>query len=203
MIRDAGCRAALDVGCGKSSVLSVFRPGLITVGVDAHAPAVAEAKAHRVHDQYLVANILEAHPDELFAPINGKKFDLVTLYDVIEHVPKNLGYKLLEKCEELTSKLVLLQTPNGFLEQGPEFGNPFQRHLSGWFPHDFEGLGYTVRGAVGLKAFHGYAGLFKWPIPGIKYFEVVLFHLLRAETRPARAFSLVAWKDVRGVPARL
>lgn len=203
LVRESNCRSALDIGCGKSSYLSAFRPGLMTVGVDAFAGAVAEAKAHQVHDHYLVANILEANPAELLAPLNGKKYDLVTLYDVIEHVPKKLGYELLEKCEQLTEKFVLLQTPNGFLEQGPEFGNEFQRHLSGWFAHDFEGLGYQVRGATGLKLFHGYAGQFRFSFPGVIPCEVLLFWMRRADKHPRHAFSLVAWKDVRGVPARL
>ena len=127
----------------------------------------------------------------------------LTLFDVIEHFPKRQGFELLERCERLTCKYIVVFTPNGFVEQGPEHGNEFQRHLSGWFIHDFEGLGYAVRGAIGAKVFRGYNGLVRYHFPGAAFCDVLLAWLLRIERKPRRAFSLIAIKDVRGVPARL
>src|SRR6185295_2148371 len=117
--------------------------------------------------------------ERLLSNFDGRKFDLVTLYDVIEHLPKKQGFDLLEKCEELSSKYVLLQTPNGFLEQGPEFGNEHQRHLSGWFPHDFEGLGYKVYGTTGTKYLRGYGAGPKRDFFGWGACDILLGGLLR------------------------
>ena len=89
------------------------------------------------------------------------------------------------------------------MEQGPEYGNEFQRHLSGWFTHDFEGLGYAVHGVLGTKVFRSYAGMLRYNFPGAASCDVLLAGLLRIERNPHRAFSLLALKDVRGVPARL
>lgn len=198
-----GCATALDVGCGEGSRLTPFRPPLRTTGLDAHPRALERAERGGAHDFYVRADILEESAESLLEKCGGRKFDLVALYDIIEHVPKRRGFELLEKCEQLSRKYVLVQTPNGFLEQGPEFGNEFQRHLSGWFPHDFEGLGYKVYGSTGTKLLRGYAAGPRFNFYGWQTCDVLLARLLRVHKNPRRAFSLLAVKDVRGVPARL
>jgi hypothetical protein len=197
------CRTALDIGCGPSSVLTQFRPRLRTVGLDAFEGAIAEARKRAQHDDYVLADILNTNPETILERAGGRPFDLVTLFDVIEHFPKRQGFELLERCERLTCKYIIVVTPNGFLEQGPEYGNEFQRHRSGWFTHDFEGLGYSVRGVIGAKVFRGYASRLRYNFPGAASCDVLLAGLLRIERRPQRAFGLLAMKDVRGVPARL
>ena len=197
------CSLTLDVGCGGYSHLSQFRPQIVTVGLDAFPQAIDKAKANGSHDHYITGNVLTESVEHLLSNFGGQKFDLVTLYDVIEHLPKRQGYELLEKCEQLTCKYVLVQTPNGFLEQGPEFGNQYQRHLSGWFAQDFEGLGYKVYGARGTKYLRGYAAGPKYDFFGWMTFDIALAGLLRIGKHPRHAFNLVAIKDVRGVPARV
>jgi hypothetical protein len=196
------CSITLDVGCGGYSHLSRFRPQITSIGLDVFPQAIEKSKTNGSHDHYIVGDILEESVEQLLSHVRGQKFDLVLLYDVIEHLPKRQGYELLEKCERLTSKYVLLQTPNGFLEQGPEFGNEHQRHLSGWFPQDFEGLGYKVYGARGTKYLRGYAAGPKYNFPGWMTCDIALAGLLRIGKHTRHAFNLVAIKDVRGVPAR-
>jgi len=196
------CSLTLDVGCGGYSHLSRFRPQITTVGLDVFPQAIEKSRSNGSHDDYIVGDILTESTDQLLSKVGGQMFDLVLLYDVIEHVPKRQGYELLEKCEQLTSKYVLLQTPNGFLEQGPEFGNEHQRHLSGWFPQELEGLGYKVYGARGTKYLRGYAAGPKYNFPGWMTCDIALAALLRIRKHPRRAFNIVAIKDVRGVPAR-
>jgi Methyltransferase domain len=203
ILQKSECAIALDIGCGGESPLTTFRPQITTFGLDAFPEAIDKARAVDAHDHYITADILTADPVALRERAGGRKFDLVTLYDVIEHLPKSRGYTLLEKCEELSSKYVLLQTPNGFQEQGPEFGNEHQRHLSGWFPHDLEGLGYKVYGTTGTKYLRGYSALPKKDFFGWGACDIMLSGLLRIDTHPRHAFNLVAIKDVRGVPARL
>jgi hypothetical protein len=184
-------------------VLTQFRPGLRTVGLDAFKEAIAEARRRAQHDNYVLADVLNTNPETILERAGGRPFDLVTLFDVIEHLPKRQGFELLERCERLTCKYIVVNTPNGFLEQGPEYGNEFQRHLSGWFPHDFEGLGYAVHGTTGARVFRGYASMLRYNFPGAATCDVLLAGLLRIERNPCRAFSLLAIKDVRGIPARL
>lgn len=196
------CKSAVDIGCGDRSFISRFRPRIKTVGLDAFEGAIERSKQLDLHDGYILANVIETPLERLLEMNGGERFDIVVLSDVIEHLPKAMGLDLLQKCEALTSKFIILQTPNGFVEQGPEFGNIYQRHLSGWFPHDFAGLGYTVAGCYGTKFFHGYGGHFKWHFPGVMLADFFLGILLRLERHPERAFNLAAWKDVRGTPPR-
>lgn len=196
-------KRALDVGCGQYSHLSRFRPKIMTVGVDAHPEAIKTAERNRVHDAYLEADILKDDVLETLASKGfSEPFDLVSLYGVIEHLPRHLGLKILERCESLTKKYVILETPNGFVPQGPEFGNPFQRHLSGWFVHDFQSLGYSVFGTTGTRYFRGYMAETTLSFPGGLFMEELATLLLRINRKPKHAFNLVAIKDVRGVQAR-
>ena len=203
LVETGECHVALDIGCGSYSHLSAFRPKLKTVGIDVHPAAIEKARSRNIHDHYVVANILEEDPETILtqtAQIGS--FDIVSLYGVIEHLPKRLGFELLERCERLTSKFIILETPHGFVEQGPEFGNEFQRHLSGWFIHDFEGLGYKVYGTTGTRYLRGYMSFPKYSFRGSLLLDEMLTFLLRINKHPRHAFNLVAIKDVRGVPAR-
>lgn len=203
LIDAGGVRRALDIGCGSYSHLSAFRPRIKTVGVDAFDDAILDARRLDAHDEYVSCDILKCDLEGLLSRFGGAKFDLVTLYGVVEHLPKREGFRLLERCEQLTEKFVLLETPNGFQEQGPEFGNEHQRHLSGWFPHDFEGLGYKVWGTTGTRYLRGYAAGPKYNFKGCLSLDIMLARLLRAHKNYRHAFNLMAVKDVRGVPARL
>lgn len=198
-------QVALDVGCGITSLLTKFRPRVKTVGLDAYT--VDAASDIGAHDAYISADladlVVENIQQKLFQHFGRLEVDLVTMFGLIEHLPKSLGYAILEKAERLTSKYVLADTPNGFVPQGPEFGNPYQRHLSGWYPKDFEGLGYVVRGSCGTRYLRGYMGEPRIKLPGVQLLDsVVLSRVLMTERFPGHAFNICAIKDVRGVRAR-
>jgi len=193
LIEGGKVKTALDIGCGTRSHLTPFRPSVQTVGLDAHSDAVNLARARDIHDRYIHADILTDNIDE--------QFDLVTLFGLIEHLPKTSGLELLDRIEKLSKKYILLETPHGFVPQGPEFGNEFQRHHSGWFIHEFEGRGYTVYGTTGTRYLRGYMAGPRHSFPGCLLLDELLTLLLRINRNPKHAFNLVAIKDVRGVPA--
>jgi 2-polyprenyl-3-methyl-5-hydroxy-6-metoxy-1,4-benzoquinol methylase len=198
------CKVAVDIGCGSASHLSHFRPKILTVGIDAFPDAIARARANGVHDHYIVADILKTDLSEILLQIEQfGPVDIVSLYEVIEHFPKSAGFEILERCEQLTRRFVILETPNGFVEQGPEFGNEFQRHLSGWYIHDFAGRGYKVFGTTGTRYLREYAAGPKYNFPGCILLDEFLTFVLRINRHPQHAYNLVAIKDVRGAPARL
>ena len=147
-----------------------------------------------IRDSYIQADILSDNLDATF--------DLVTLYGLIEHLPKAKGFELLDRVERLSAKFILLETPHGFVPQGPEFGNDYQRHRSGWFIHEFEGHGYTVHGTTGTRYLRGYMAGPVYGFPGCLLLDEALTLLLRINRKPKHAFNLLAVKDVRGVPAR-
>jgi hypothetical protein len=205
IVADAGVHTALDIGCGVTSLLTRFRPGLTTIGLDAYT--VEMASRLEAHDHYVSADITRLPISDIQAELRrlvGKeRVELVTLFGVIEHLPKRVGFELLDQLEELSSRFILIETPNGFVPQGPEYGNPYQRHLSGWFPHDFEGRGYSVRGSCGTRYLRGYMGEPRIRFPGARLFDNVLMaRLLMTQSFPGNAFNICAIKDLRGVSAR-
>ena len=206
LIETGEVKLALDFGCGMFSHLTKFRPAIETVGLDGHAAALDVSRAAQAHDHYVFGNILalsvEEIQDKIEESTGRRTVDLVTAFGSIEHMPKQEGWSLLDRFEKLTEKFILLDTPNGFVPQGPEFGNPFQRHLSGWYPADFEGLGYKVHGSAGTRYLRGYMGEKKIPLPGVLAVDRVLARVLFANRFARHGFNLTAIKDVRGVGAR-
>lgn len=78
-------------------------------------------------------------------------FDVVMACELIEHLDKEDGPKLLRRLEKVARRLVIGTTPNGFLEQDPAktphepwAKNPYQKHLSGWTAPELVELGYCV-----------------------------------------------------------
>ena len=154
------CRRVLDVGCGTRTPLGAGSAhGVESVGLDASEAVLEQARAAGLHDSYIHGDIMSTDAEEILAGAGGRPFDVVIVSHVIEHLPRPAGHELLALCERLTDKFIVIETPNGFLEQGPEYGNPRQRHLSGWFSHDFEGYGYSVFGSGGTKYIRGLRGL--------------------------------------------
>ncbi len=136
----------LDVGCGKNSPLGKLKhlPARI-VGIDAF-PAVAT----QIHDEYIVGSALSI--EKRFPP---QSFDCVVALDVIEHLTKADGYRLMEMTERIARRAIVIFTPNGFLPQPPYEGNSFQKHLSGWTVEEMRGQGYEVTGLFGWKPLRG------------------------------------------------
>ncbi|MEI6706194.1 MAG: class I SAM-dependent methyltransferase [Methylococcales bacterium] len=74
-----------------------------------------------------------------------KSVDTVFLVDVIEHLEKEEGHKLLALTEKIARKQVVVFTPLGFMPQYHEDGKDawglngadWQEHKSGWLPEDF------------------------------------------------------------------
>ena len=89
-------------------------------------------------------------------------FNLVTAFDVIEHLPKHQGYHLLYELNRLSSVSVI-RCPNGFVWQPPFESNPFQAHVSGWTASELRRLGWKKQyGESGLKHLVGIGTLPNW-----------------------------------------
>lgn len=139
-----GCRTILDVGCGDNSPLGLLESRYI-VGIDGHKPAIEESKKRKTLNAYMLGDI-----KKLDSLVRKKSFDAVIALDVIEHLKKDDGHKLLDNMERAAQKKVILVTPNGFIPQYNR-DNKLQTHLSGWTIEDFTSRGYHVEGIYGTK----------------------------------------------------
>ena len=135
-----GLKTGLDIGCGEGSPLTSLRSShFISTGIDIDAKSIEHARLRGLHDEYILGDFMTMELE--------RGFDVVVLSHVIEHFDRDTGWRVLQKIEGISRHLIYVETPNGFLEQTGYDGNPFMRHLSGWFPHDFQSRGYTVYGS--------------------------------------------------------
>jgi len=89
-------------------------------------------------------------------------FECVVAFDLIEHLEKSEGLRLLDDMERIASRKVVVFTPNGFLPQGALGGNEHQIHRSGWTVSEMRSRGYRVIGVHGIKSFLGEESLPRW-----------------------------------------
>jgi len=73
-----------------------------------------------------------------------KSFDVVQFTEVIEHLRKVKGRRMLEMLPKLARHALIITTPGGFSRQPMVLNNPYNVHISGWMPSDFTETGYKV-----------------------------------------------------------
>lgn len=185
------CESLLDLGCGFDSPVGAFSCKLTRcVGVDIFEPYLQRSVEAGIHSEYRCTDVLSI-ADEL----ESGSFDCVIALDLIEHLRREDGIRLIAGMERVASRKVIIFTPNGFVPQAPYDGNAFQEHRSGWEPDEMRRLGYRVTGIYGWKPLRGERAepvvrprglgslLAMWSQP-----------LVRA--RPEHAFHLLCVKDV-------
>ncbi len=139
------CDSVLDLGCGRHSMAAAVSRSTRTVGVEFFKPHFDEAVRSGRHTEYLNADITKVDfPD--------RSFDAVVLLDVLEHLPKEEGTRLLEKMQRWARRKVVVFTPNGFLEQDEFDENPLMAHQSGWETREMKALGFRVCGVRAFKS---------------------------------------------------
>lgn len=145
-----GCSSILDVGCGNDSLLKYLPESVYREGVDAFEPYLEESRKKAIHHQYHLMNVLE-----IGKQFKENSFEAVYAGDLIEHLEKKDGFKLLTMMEKIAQKKVIVYTPNGFLPLPARDGNEFYIHLSGWEVEEMRNLGYQVIGTSGWKTLRG------------------------------------------------
>lgn len=185
------CQTLLDVGCGASSPIQKFSHGLRhAVGVDCFLEALAKSQSLGIHHQYVLADVLSL--DEHFAP---RSFDCVVALDLIEHLPKADGYRLIAMMERIAAKKIIVFTPNGFLPQGAGDGNPNQVHVSGWTADEMQKLDFRVIGVNGWRPLRGEYSFIKWR-PKWFWTPTSWLSQLAVTGLPQYAFQLLCIKEI-------
>lgn len=182
-------KTVLDVGCGSNSPLRNVSKQFRSVGVDIFQPSIEASKKQNIHDEYHQLDILKL--DTVFSP---GSFDCVLASDVIEHLDKEDGMKLLTMMEQIAKKRMIIFTPNGFTTQEAVDGNPWQEHKSGWTPQEMRKLGYAVMGIYGWKHLRGELSLVKYK-PRKLWTFISDFTQLITKYVPTSAFALLCVKE--------
>jgi SAM-dependent methyltransferase len=182
-----GCQTVLDVGCGNSSPLKFLRRAHL-VGVDGYAPSLDEARRDGTHDEYVLGDVKKV--GELFG---DRKFDACVALDVIEHLEKADGWRMLESMERLATKRVIIFTPNGFVPQKSKDGD-LQEHLSGWTADEMRARGYRVLGMYGPKSMRGEYHQVKHRPRALWVLVTLGLHYLYTRSRPQKSAAIFCVK---------
>ena len=184
------CNSILDLGCGDNSPIGFIERKRYLVGVDGFKKSILKSKKLNIHDKYIHANILDVKKD-----FKKNSFEAVVALDVIEHLNKKDGFKLIKIMEHITSKKIILLTPNGFVSQTGE-GNGLQEHLSGWCASDFKKLGFKVLGRYGLKNLRGEKAELKYRPKVLWGLISEILNILYTRKNPRKAYSLLVTKNI-------
>jgi len=185
------CKSLLDIGCGGHSSIHRFSKKIeYTVGIDIFEPAIQESKKLNIHNEYKVMECKDIEKE-----FRKNSFDCVCAIDVIEHLSKEDGWKLIDSMEKIAKKKVIISTPNGFLPQGIYYNNPFQIHLSGWDLWEMRNKGYRIIGIGGFKFLKGEVGKVKWR-PKFFWHRIGLLSQSMVASRPSWAFEILCIKDL-------
>lgn len=135
---------ALDIGCGIRPQ-ELIKPR-VHICFDAVADYLAEIKTRQTAYRDRSYIFLKGTWDQVVELFPEKSVDTVFLLDVIEHLEKAEGEKLLKKTEAITRNQIVIFTPLGFMAQHHENGKDawgfnhagWQEHRSGWVAEDFD-----------------------------------------------------------------
>ena len=181
----------LDIGCGDDSPVQFLSPDIYKVGVDIFQPSIEASKKKKIHADYVRLNVLDV--ENYF---DESSFDCAVASDLVEHLEKKDGYKLIRQMEKVAKKRIVIFTPNGFLIQGEYNQNPWQVHHSGWTPEEMEEMGFKVYGINGMKNLRG-------EYSRIKYKPYFFFRILSditqfyTKNRPEHAFQILCVKELQ------
>jgi predicted TPR repeat methyltransferase len=144
-----GCETVLDVGCGSTPTLRQLGVSHC-VGMEGYLPAFEDAQRQNTQDEIICGDVRD-----LASHFKPRQFDACIAMDVIEHLSKTDGLKLMSDMELIAKKKVVFFTPNGFLSQRQAADSDLQAHLSGWEAEEMERHGYNVMGMLGPKSLRG------------------------------------------------
>lgn len=177
-------RTVLDLGCGFGHWGHLLRTHYHSdeparearvTGVDIHRGNVDFCASTGVYDALACADALDFLSRQ---PARG--FDTIIATELIEHLPKDAGRRLLAETARVAAEVTILSTPNWeYLRPGAMTMtgyNEHEHHVSSWTAAELEHHGFAVRG-VGHKV-----GL--WRVRGVS-------RVLR--TFPTLDLVLAAW----------
>jgi SAM-dependent methyltransferase len=124
---------ALDIGCGQGKRGRQIReahPKAHITGVDIVAEYGEKFNLGAVYDVVELEGVWN-----YILPRLDRKFDLIVLGDVIEHLLKSDGVNLLHVLSYMAKNIVVIYPEN--LAQGASYGQEADRHLSRWRIDDF------------------------------------------------------------------
>ena len=185
----------LDVGCGKGEPMQFLnrRRRYFTVGIDIFQPYIEKCRLQGIHDDYVMCDVRNL-------PFREKSFDIALCLEVLEHMDRKDGERLLDEMERVARKQIILSTPLGPLECKPYDGNLYLEHKYFWNTDDLQQLGYKII-PLGIRDIRDETGfpykLAQW-CQFFRYLELVAWVMAGPVTRflPGMAGQMVCVKNL-------
>jgi len=136
----------LDIGVGFGIwgyLMYMLRKPKLLIGIDIDLNYLLTLRKHNIYDC-----LIRASASTL--PFKERVFDYVLSIEVIEHLNKVSGEKMIIELERVCKRKIVVTTPNGYLEQHPYIATESEIHRSGWSAQEFKQKGYKVHG-IGLR----------------------------------------------------
>jgi len=139
----------IDVGCGRGIVgalVRIYRNVTRLVGVDIFPPYIDFCKKFNLYDKIYPMDLRQTP-----LPFKNHEFEVATCIEVVEHLHKEYGEKLLDELQRIADTIIV-STPSHYFKQPKHHvdRNPFQTHVSKWAISDFRKRGYEVIGVGNL-----------------------------------------------------
>lgn len=136
----------LALGCGEIRTEDKIGAKNI-LGVEWADSRLAVAKEKITVIKYDIRDITSIIPD--------KSFDIVTMFDVLEHINKRDGLKLLKELEKKVKNQIVIFAPvqpeiinvdlvSRMQHERKKKNLSMGHHLSTWIPEEFEKLGFQI-----------------------------------------------------------
>lgn len=163
-------KTILDLGTGDGAFMGgVNSDGkYIITGIEIFVPYIKKAIRTKAYKKIINGDVTNIKIEQ--------KFDVVHASQVIEHLSKASAKKFLSNCDQYSSKLIIIGTPNGHFHQEEYDANVHQTHKSEWSVSDFKKMKYKVYGQ-GLKLVYGEHGLLQNPVAKLPFMKRLLFLL--------------------------
>lgn len=148
-------KSVFDIGVGYGNIGNYTKkilPNCKIYGVEIFAPYLNYKNGipFSVYDSIILGDIIDLS-DKLW------KVDLISAFDVIEHLERQDGIKVIKQLQRVAKKGVIVTVPIIDYPQGEVFGNIHETHLTQWKVKEMEKIGGKI--------------LFKGNTVGLFYFK--------------------------------
>lgn len=179
---DKSTSSMLDIGPFWGAVGRLLRmrgkKRYFLVGMDVNYSYLTYCKKKGLYDGLVLA-------DGRYMPFRSDSFDVILALEVIEHLTKDEGMEFLKDLDRVNRRQVIISTPIGFTEMY-DYHSESQKHLSGWFPSEFQRIEYKVRGSYGIRFFPrdlAYWISYLWPLD--YYFPQCAYNMICVKKKNA------------------
>jgi len=113
------------------------------IGIDIFIPNLLKKDVKKAYNHLIAC-------DARSTPFKGYSVDVALMLEVIEHMTKQDAIKTIESIGRIASKYIVISSPVGYFSQSDLYGNPWEKHQSGFMPDELRALGFRVRG-IGFR----------------------------------------------------